>query len=151
LKNKTSVATQAPGVASVFKADYGFMLTSGAPVVTWVLYLLALAFKPQHASLALGAAVVVTLLSWPAAWMRWRALQRLFTQGQPCEAQITSVWLSGDRGRVEFSYQFQGKLYQSGMALHRSARAEALEQGETVTLLVDPDQPQKAILPQLFE
>ncbi len=143
--------TRMPSIASIFKADYGFMLCSLAPVVTWVLYFLPVGFKPQQASLALGVAVMTTLLSWPAAWVRLRALQRLFLHGHSCEAQITSVWLAGDRGRVEFSYQFQGTPYQSGMALHRSARAEALEQGDTVTILVDPAQPKKAILPQLFE
>jgi hypothetical protein len=151
---------QAPGVVSTFKADYGFMLGLVAPIVGWALLLAAwlapglmaaVGVKPGHSAIFLGMAVLFTGLGLPVAWLRWRRLQKLFAHGRECQGEILSVWLSGDRGRVEFCYQVDGKEYQSGMALHRSASAEALAEGQTVDLLVDPENPATAILPQLFQ
>lgn len=151
---------EAPGVVSTFKADYGFMLGLVAPLVGWGLFLAtwlapglmaAVGIKPGNTPLFLGMAGLFTLLGLPVAWLRWRGLQKLFAHGRECQGEITSVWLSGDRGRVEFSYQVDGQSFQCGMALHRNASAEALAEGQVVDLLVDPDNPSKAILPQLFQ
>ena len=139
-----------PGVVSVFKADYTFMLGLVVPAVGWGLYLGALMLKPGTEGMFLAVALAFSVFGLPGAWLRWRAVRKLFRQGQECQGEVVSVWLSRDRGRVEFLYQFQGQELQSGMALHRSAAAEALALGQSVQLLVDPDNPRLAVLPQLF-
>lgn len=137
-----------PGLARIVKADYGAMLgvvvmglAGGATLVK--LGHLALAQMPWWLP-ALG------LLGLPLLIARVRSIQGLFARGVPVPGRITAVWLEGDRGRVDFEYEFAGTVYRSGAALHRTPAAERLREGQELDVLVDPERPGLALIPSLY-
>lgn len=148
-----------PSLGAFVKSDYFLMLGFLGPAVTWVLALIALLFPQafkffdlasERPEIFLGLALLVTIVALPLALRRLKFLQRLFREGLEVEGVITSLWMEGDRGRVEFRYDLEGRSFESGQALHRNPKTQALEEGQTIPLLVDPQNPERAILPSIF-
>lgn len=74
----------------------------------------------------------------------------LFASGHRMQGTVTSIWFLKDRGRVEFTFDYQGQPRRAGSALHRTKRTSALRPQQSVTVLVDPAQPSKAIILDLY-
>lgn len=148
-----------PSFGSLVKSDYFLVLGLLGPLVTWVLAIVAYIFPQAIAffdgpedrpEIFLILALVVSVIALPLAFRRLAFLQRLFREGVEVEGVITSFWMERDRGRVEFRYDFEGQTVEGGQAIHRNPKTEALEEGQTVQLLVDPQNPGRAILPLIF-
>jgi len=137
-----------PGLARIVKVDYGAMLG----VV--ILGLSAAAALVKAAQLALAGVPwwlpALGLLGLPLLAMRVRFVRGVFVRGVSVPGRVTAVWLEGDRGRVEFEYEFEGQTRRCGIALHRTPAAERLREGQELEVLVDPVRPQSAVLPLLF-
>ena len=56
-----------------------------------------------------------------------------------------------DRGRIDYEYIYDGKTYRGGMALTKSKRAGAFDQGQEITVLVQPGNPSKSIVASVFD
>jgi hypothetical protein len=90
-------------------------------------------------------AVCAPLLLW-----RVSAYRQLLSFGRIVEATITSVWFDKDRGRVEFSYQFEGQQLATGNPVMKNKATKALRQGERVQLAIDPENPKRAVILHLY-
>ena len=82
---------------------------------------------------------------WPIA-----RIHRLFALGRLVSAQVTSLRIVRDRGRLEFEYDFEGMRRTSWMPVHKNKRVLALEPKQQVDVLVDPVHPANAIVRQLY-
>jgi hypothetical protein len=90
--------------------------------------------------------VVGGLLAWRIA-----RIYRLFSRGQLVRAQITRVYVAkGDRGRLDFAYDFGGHRVSSWTAVHKNKHVEALAVNQQVEVLVDSANPANAIVRQLY-
>lgn len=122
----------------------------GVPVsllVSWLYPMLHPASSGRQTGFAVvGASACLLLLA-------WRALRvvRLFRAGQEVEGTITRIQLAKDRGRIEFSFDLEGRAHRSWQPVHQSRRVLALSRGQRVRVLVDSRHPGRAIIKDLFE
>ncbi len=86
----------------------------------------------------------------PGLFWRISTIRSVFEQGVRVDGVVTSVWFYKDRGRADFQYSHEGTVYQGGNPLHKTARTKALWEGESVTLVVDPQRPTRAFIEHLY-
>jgi hypothetical protein len=151
-----------PPVLRIVQSDYIALLAVLAPVVAWGMYIATAYFgffpglrgddplTGADAPFFLYAGVAVTLIAIPLLTVRVRSFQSLFRRGVELPGRITDISFYRDRGRIEYTYSYQGQTYQGANAIQKTGRAQALQPGAEVTLLVDPDKPDRALIRDLY-
>lgn len=141
-----------PRLRRIVHTDYvALMGAVMAPVALGVClpyhYFTAGAIDPMFvATIVLPICVAGPLL---VAWRVWR-INRLFTNGESVPGRIDAVHLFRDRGRIEFGFEHTGQTLKSWMPIHVTDAVLALQPGQEVELLVDPQRPRNAIIKRLF-
>jgi uncharacterized integral membrane protein len=99
----------------------------------------------------IGAAIAGGLL-----FRRVRLMRHLLAQAVEATGQITSirrpllVSRSRSRYRVKYRYTFQEQEYDNTCLISTYTRQMEIEPGDAVTVLLDPEHPQHALLPALY-
>jgi len=138
--------------------DYTAFLAVIFPIVIWIVYL---AWVPDWRGdgpiipawmvpYILVFSLLVTLGG--ILILAWRVLliNTIFRDGSVVSGRIEAVSLKRDRGRLEYTYIFKNKTYQSGVSIHRNAQTKELRAGEKIILLVDPKKPIRAFMRDLY-
>jgi hypothetical protein len=122
--------------------------------VIWLISAQFVLFRRDGSFTAREALMIAVPLSLVAGGLLvWRIarIHRLFSRGQLVRAQITSVHVArGDRGRLEFAYDFRGHRVSSWTPVHKNKQIEALAVNQEVEVLVDTASPGNAIVRQLY-
>jgi hypothetical protein len=154
-------APHPPSAYNVIRYDYGALLCFLAPLVAWGMVLAASmgfsfdAHRDQNDGwsdtrfyllLALGASLVCL----PILILRVRALRFLFFHGQRVQGLITDVRFVSGRGRINYTYTFNGQDYVGGSPSIRSERTNQYQKDQQIMLLVDPRNPARATIERLF-
>lgn len=141
-----------PSIRAIVWNDWPALASSIGMVIVWVLYFgypllnRSVASDPYFALLA----IIFTLgFQGVLSWRIWRVLS-LFARGVEVPAQITSIHLVKDRGRIEYSFQLGELAFSSWSPVHKTARVLALEPGQSVKVLVNPENPMQSILKALY-
>ena len=149
-------ASKSPSIWRIIQVDYISLLSVLFPLLFWGLYvwfdvlpILASAEGGRDASFLTVAAVTtaVGLLVFAA---RLYAIFTVYWNGIEVPGRIENVWFYRDRGRVEYTYTYLGKIYKRGTAIHRIRRTRELEIDQAVTLLVDRGNPRRALIRDLY-
>ena len=147
-----------PSPFRVIRTDYAAMLALLFPVVIWGMYVATAFFgffpglrgrEPLTASDApffLYFSVIVTLLGIPLLIWRIHVIRAIFIRGIEVPGKIMSAHFPGSRGRLEYAYIFRGQTYRSGHAFQKTKQIRGLQPGDDVTLVVDPNNPGKALI-----
>ncbi len=85
-----------------------------------------------------------------AAW-RIRRVQRLLADGAPVHARVASADFFRGRGRIRLTYRYGGVPVATWVAVRDVPAARALRAGAEVAVRVDPEAPEHATLPALFD
>ena len=132
--------------------DYTVLLTFVTPIALWVFFLLVFFLDDSsiistNVPLIFGALTVmaVAVLVW-----RMRVINAIFEDGIETPGTITRIWFYRGRGSVNYSYAFQGQEYKSGNAVMRSKQTREIVIGQPVTLIVDPSNPKRALIRDLY-
>jgi hypothetical protein len=143
-----------PSVLRIVQQDYASLLCVLGPVVFWGLFVavdvLGLGRRPDAKPFFRYAAPAVTAVALPLLVVRVRRFARLFRDGVEVSGRVTACAFERDRGRVEFTFEHDGKSYAGGAALHRTARTAALAPGQELVVLFDPAAPESALLRDLY-
>lgn len=131
--------------------DYLAFLGWAIPLMLWIVYLIsvfvgrygATSFFSYLALAATLAGPIVLLLR--VIYFRW-----MFAQGIEAPGKISEVSFTQDRGRVIYNYIHAGAEYRSANTLHRSADTRALRTGQNVTIMVDPRDPKRGLVKDLY-
>jgi len=86
----------------------------------------------------------------PVAIWRIRSIQQIFSKSVEVVGQVTNISFYKDRGRVEYSYTYQGQNYSGGNAIMKTGKTQQLRSGNQVVLLVNPDDPKRALIRDLY-
>ena len=141
---------QSPSLFRVISTDYPSYLSVLFPVVFGGVTAYFFATENDALQLFLFLAIGVTIVGIPILIKRYRTISSVFANGKQTKAVITSIGFFRGRGRVEYSYTFQGEKHTSGNAINRNSRTRTLRVGETVKVLVDPENPKQAFIQEIY-
>jgi len=134
-----------PSLIQIIWTDYSAFILALLPVCIWVVVLFIWRAQVYIKIGGLGTLIALGLLTWRVLLFR-----KVFREGKSVLGRISSAYLIRDRGRVEYTYSYQGKFYQSGVSIHRNNRTKALKDGEGVILVVDSRKPGRAFIRGLY-
>lgn len=101
----------------------------------------------QTSLLAFGGIILLAL-----AILAWRliTIYNLFNDAQEATATISDISFYRDRGRVTYIFMYQNQKYLNSNAVMKNGRTKALQIGAQSIVLVNPDNPKKSILRDLY-
>lgn len=141
---------QSPSLFRVISTDYPSYLSVLFPVVFVGFTIYFFAVGNDAVQLFLFLAIGVTVIGIPILVQRYRTITSVFESGQQINGVITSIGFFRGRGNVGYSYTFQGEKLTSSNAINRNSRTRNLRVGQTVKILVDPDNPKQAFIREIY-
>lgn len=154
---------RAPSLSRIISTDYTAMLAAIAPVVLTALYTLfvttGLMAKARGWDPLMGDngrpfffwfAAASIAAGIPVLFWRLRMVRGVFENGVEVPGVITHIMFFKDRGRVEYSYEYEGQAHRAGQAFHRNRRTAALQLGQRVAVMVDRFNPSRALIRDLY-
>ncbi|HEX9838566.1 MAG TPA: DUF3592 domain-containing protein, partial [Anaerolineales bacterium] len=81
---------------------------------------------------------------------RYRTISSVFEDGTEAKGVVTGLSFFRGRGRVQYSYTFQGEKQTSDNAINKNGRTRKLRVGEAVTVIVDPNDPKRAFIREIY-
>jgi hypothetical protein len=154
--------TQNPSVFRILQSDYTAGLSLIMIIVVWGMYLILMYYgkipgtygrdplttsdAPGFLKIAMGG----TLLGIPLLTWRINFFNSLFKNAEKVTGYITYIHFYRDRGKVEYEYTYGNNNYTSHNAIFKSGRTKYYQQGDEITLMVDPENPKKAVIRDLY-
>jgi hypothetical protein len=142
-----------PRIGSIVATDWPALFCLMSIPVIWLLCA-QLPFVRRDSSFGafevLAIAVPFSLLA--GGLLAWRIVRihRLFARGHVARARIKRVDVVGDRGRVEFEYDFGGVRMSSWTPVYKNKLVASLVVNQEIEVLVDPTNPGDAIVRELY-
>ena len=141
---------QRPSLFRIITVDYPSLLSVLFPIIFWVFS--AYYFYIGDDSLLFFAllSVGVSVVGIPFLFWRYRIISSVFEDGIETQGTIMGVSFFRGRGRVEYTYNFQGQKYMSGNAINRTKHTKTLRDGQQVTILIDRNDPKRAFVKEIY-
>jgi len=152
-----------PSIVRIVQSDYPALLGILVPVVSLIMYVCVAYFGyfpgfrgrdpiqgTEGAPLFFYLFIIGLVVGIPLAIWRIRSIQQMFSKSVEVVGQITNVSFYKDRGRVEYSYIYRGQNYSGGNAIMKTGKTQQLRSGNQVVLLVNPDEPKRALIRDLY-
>lgn len=153
-----------PPIRGVIRSDYLGQIAVLFPVVFWAMYLIVDVFgffpslRPgrtpmtaESAPFLLCLAAGATVIGIPLMILRLNWFRSLFAGGEQVDGKVIRVWFYRGRGRVEFSYEYQGREHTVSRALAANKRTRMLKAGDAVRIIADPAKPRRAVICDLYQ
>jgi len=152
-----------PSIIRIIQSDFAAMVGVLIPTAVVIIFVFVTVMglfpkqsgysiqqDPQGPVVFFYALVGAIIIGIPLTIWRISVIQKLFERSLETPGKISGLFFSRDRGRVEFSYTFEGQNYTSGSSIMKNKRTERLLPGSQVTLMVDPQKPQNAMIRDLY-
>ena len=122
----------------------------GVPMF-WIIHFLFPRIRPGvNDPPPIAIAVSATLLCAAVLLWRFHRVSRLFKLGRTAPGTITRLSIARDRGRLEFAFEHGGEMIFSWTPVHKHKAILALQPGDSVEVLFDPEKPTTAIVKHLY-
>ncbi len=141
---------RSPSLFGVISTDYPSFLSVLFPIVFGGFSLYFFFARNDAFQLFLLLAIGVTVVGVPILVQRYRAICSVFAEGMQTKGVVTGLSFFRGRGRVEYSYTFQGEKQMSGNAINKNSRTRKLRVGEAVTVIVDRNNPKRAFIQEIY-
>jgi hypothetical protein len=141
---------QSPSLFRIISTDYPSYLSVLFPAVFGAFTLYFFNTENNSSQLFLLITSIVTFIGIPTLIQRYRTISSVFAKGIPTKGVITAIGFLRGRGRVEYSYTAQGERYTSSNAINRNGRTRKLRIGQNVNVVVDPDDPKRAFIQEIY-
>lgn len=131
--------------------DNDFNLTTNLilPILLWGFYML-FRILGGGGQIILYLAIAVTVLAPFLIWRRLQSLRAAFERGVEIPGELVKVYFHQDRGRIDFTYIYQETKHSSSVAVHKNVHTRDFEVGQAVTVMVNPEKPDNALLAELY-
>ena len=152
-----------PSIVRIVQSDYLALLGILFPAVSFVMYVCVAYFGffpgfrghdpiqgTEGAPLFFYMVIIGLAVGLPLALWRIRSIEQMFANSREVAGHITNIYFHRDRGRVEYSYTYQGQNYSGGNAIMKTGKTRQLHSGDQVVLLVNPDDPARALIRDLY-
>lgn len=130
--------------------DYWAFLAAIFPFVFWGFYLYdRFAVKSESQNLLYGALIVTGISLAVFAW-RYLSILSFYGGGVETQATVNRVGFFRDRGSIAYIYTFEGQKYLCQNTVMKTGRTKSYRIGEEITVLVDRNNPKRAIIRDLY-
>jgi hypothetical protein len=129
--------------------DFNLTIVFVVPLIIWAVYLLSRMIA-GGSTLILVIAIIATALSPVVLIWRLRSLRTFLEQGEPVKGELVKVYFFQDRGRIDYKYVYNEKKYSGSIAIHKNKETSNFEVGKEVSLVVDKEDPERALLLDLY-
>ena len=141
---------QGPSLFRVISTDYPSYLSVLFPVVFGIFTIYFFNTQNDASQLFLFLTTVVTVIGIPTLIQRYRTISSVIAKGTQTKGVISSIGFLRGRGRVEYSYTVQGEKHTSSNAINRNSRTRKLRVGQSVNVVVDPNDPKRAFIQEIY-
>ena len=142
--------SQRPSFFRVISTDYASFLSVLFPIVFGGFSIYFFFAGNDALRLFLPLAIIVTVIGVPVLVRRYRTISSVFEDGTEAKGIVTGLSFFRGRGRVQYSYTFQGEKQTSDNAINKNGRTRKLRVGQTVTVLVDRNNPKRAFIREIY-
>jgi hypothetical protein len=142
--------SRGPSLFRVISTDYPSFLSVLFPIVFGGFSLYFFFTRNDAFQLFLLLAIGVTVVGVPVLVQRYRVISSVFADGSEAKGIVTGLRFFRGRGRVEYSYTFKGEKQVSANAINKNSRTRKLRVGEAVTVIVDPNNPKRAFIQEIY-
>jgi hypothetical protein len=142
--------TPGPSLFRVISTDYPSFLSVLFPIVFGGFSIYFFFTGNDAFQLFLLLAIGVTVVGVPVLVQRYRTISSVFADGMQMKGVVTGLSFFRGRGRVQYSYTFQGEKRMSDNAINKNSRTRKLRVGQTVTVLVDRNNPKRAFIREIY-
>ena len=139
-----------PSLFRVVSTDYPSFLSVLFPIVFGAFSLYFFFAGNDALRLFLPLAIGVTVVGVPVLVQRYRTISSVFAEGMQTKGVVTGLSFFRGRGRLEYSYTFQGEKQVSGNAINKNSRTRKLRVGQAVTVIVDRNNPKRAFIQEIY-
>jgi hypothetical protein len=139
-----------PSLLRVISTDYSSFLSVLFPIVFGGFSIYFFFSRNDAFQLFLLLAMGVSIIGVPVLVQRYRVISSVFENGLEAKGVLTGLSFFRGRGRVQYSYTFQGEKQTSDNAINKNGRTRKLRVGQTVTVLVDRNNPKRAFIREIY-
>ncbi len=141
-----------PSLARVLNIDFAALAAWLYPLLFWVIYGLVWLFNRAGAADWRLLAAVLGTTGVGAAALAWRVgvFMRVFAEGMTAEAVVSGLGFYRGGGHVAYTYGVDGQTVTGGNAVTRDPAISGLRVGQAVTVVVDPRNPRRAFIRDLY-
>lgn len=142
--------SQRPSFFRVISTDYASFLSVLFPIVFGGFSIYFFFAGNDALRLFLPLAMIVTVIGVPVLVRRYQTISSVFEDGTEAKGIVTGLNFFRGRGRVQYSYTFQGEKQTSDNAINKNGRTRKLRVGQNVTVLVDRNNPKQAFIRDIY-
>ena len=142
--------SQNPSLFRVISTDYSSFLSVLFPIVFGGFSVYFFIAGNNALQLFLFLAIGAIVLGVPYLVQRYRNISSVFADGIEAQGTVTNIFFFRGRGRAEYSYIVQGKKQTSSNAVNKNSRTRSLKVGQTVTVVVDRNDPKLAFIKEIY-
>jgi hypothetical protein len=141
---------RAVDILLVLKRDYLTSLFLLSPLALWAaVFIRNIGGHDIRAYLI--AAIAGSVLLVGIGLLRLGTIMSLAESGVEVTASINQIIMRRNKGRIEFTYVYNGEREEASMAFRSRDPVKDVQRGTNLNALVDPNKPRRAILPAVFQ
>ena len=138
-------------IKKILGTDYVSFISWLAPLVFFIAYMLTQNRYEVAAGnllfLSIGSTGVGLMLILWRIWM----FHSIFEHGKLVEGQILKVLFYRSRGTITYTYMYRNHQYSKNMMVHMALHNFAFQIGESITIVVDPENPSHSFILDFYE
>ena len=139
-----------PSILRVIQIDYWAFIAAVFTVLFWVFYLYDTFIRKNEAANYLYWLIGVTFVCLAVILWRYASILSIYGAGLEAKAVVSGAGFFRDRGYISFIYTYQGQKYQSRVSVMRTKRTARFQVGDEIDVLVDRDNPKRAVIRNLY-
>ena len=116
----------------------------------WSVFLIFQILRFESPSGAIYVALTLSIVALAIIIWRYQLIISRFSQGSPVPATITEIWFFRGRGRINYTFTYRGHEFITGDDVVPTRNSRSLRTGDRVTVMLDPDNPERAIISDIY-
>jgi hypothetical protein len=138
---------QRPSPLRIIQNDYIAFMAVVLTLSVWIIFFFG---NTNQSTNFLYISIAITLGA--IALLAWRIsfFTKLFEAGEETTAVVQGIHFRRSRGLVNYSYTYQGTNYSTDNLTTAIGHSKKLEPDQEVSILIDPDKPDRAVIKSLF-
>ncbi len=139
-----------PSLLRIIDSDYAAALVILLAILLWLLFWLLSIM--QLVDLLIPRSLVIGLTAASLLLLAWRCwlISRIFASGVETAGEVEQISFYRDRGRIRLSFDWGGQKLQRNSTIPKNEYTESLRQGQKIPLIIDPNQPKRVFLRDLY-